>query len=69
MKNFERWLATSPLASTLKIAVAGALSALLGYAATSTWDPLVVVVGTALLTPVINYLNPKDPRYGKYSAE
>lgn len=69
METFERWLATSALASALKIAVAGALSALIGYAATSTWDPVIVVVGTALLTPLINYLNPKDPRYGKYQAE
>lgn len=69
MKTFEQWLANSALASVLKIAVAGALSALVTYAATSSWDPLLVVAGTAFLTPLINYLNPQDPRYGKYQAE
>lgn len=69
MENFERWLATSPLASALKISVAGAASALIGYAATSNWDPLFVIVGTAILTPLINYLNPMDSRYGTHSEE
>ena len=67
MIQFEKWLATSPLASALKIAVAGALSAVATYALTSGWDPLLVVVGTAVLTPIINYLNPEDTRYGRHA--
>jgi hypothetical protein len=67
MVKFEQWLATSPLASALKISVAGALSALATYALTSGWDPLLVIVGTAILTPLINYLNPEDHRYGVHA--
>jgi hypothetical protein len=69
MTAFEKWLATSPLASALKISVAGALAAVVGYALTSDWDPLFVVVGAAVLTPLINYLNPQDHRYGTHSEE
>jgi hypothetical protein len=69
MIQFEKWLATSPFASALKIAVAGSLAALVGYALTSDWDPIIVVLGAAFLTPIINYLNPQDARYGLHEDE
>lgn len=68
MRNFEGWLATSPTASFLKIAVAAALGALASYVATALVHPLAVAVCAAVIPVVINFLNPADQRYGTNSG-
>lgn len=68
MSKFESWLATSPTASFLKIAVAAALGALGSYVASAEVHPLVVAICAAVIPVVINYLNPADGRYGVNSA-
>lgn len=69
MAQFEAWLATSPTASFLKIALAAALGALGSYVATAEVHPLVVALTAAVLPVVINFLNPLDSRYGKGSRD
>ena len=64
MNSFETWLAKSPTASFLKIAVAAALGALGSYMATAEMHPLVVALSAAVLPVVINWLNRDDSRYG-----
>ena len=67
MTSFERWLADSPTASFVKIALAAALGALGSYLTTAEVHPLVVALTASVLPIFVNYLNPKDPRYGKGS--
>ena len=69
MTQFEAWLASSPTASFLKIAVAAALGALGSYVATAEVHPLVVALSAAVIPVVINALNPSDSRYGKGSRD
>lgn len=64
MREFEKWLATSPTASFLKIMVAAGLGAVASWVATAQVHPLVVAVAAAVIPVVINYLNPQDTRYG-----
>ena len=68
MSKFELWLATSPTASFLKIAVAAALGALGSYVATAQVHPLAVAVCAAVIPVVVNFLNPADGRYGVNSG-
>lgn len=65
MSTFEEWLATSPLASMLKIAIGAALGALMSWAATAEIHPLVVALIAAVAPVVINWVNPQDYRYGR----
>lgn len=67
MTQFEVWLASSPTASFLKIALAAALGAVGSYLATAEVHPLVVALTAAVLPVVLNFLNPADSRYGKGS--
>lgn len=69
MTQFEAWLASSPTASFLKIAVAAALGALGSYLATAEVHPLVVALSAAVIPVVVNALNPADSRYGKGSRD
>ena len=68
MEAFEEWLATSPLASVLKIATGAALGALMSWAATAEIHPLAVAIIAAVVPVVVNWTNPLDYRYGKGSA-
>lgn len=68
MSRFEEWLATSPLASMLKIAVGAALGAVMSWAATSEIHPLAVALIAAICPVVINWINPQDYRYGRGSG-
>ena len=68
MEAFEEWLATSPLASVLKIATGAALGALMSWAATAEIHPLAVAIIAAVVPVVVNYLNPHDYRYGTGST-
>lgn len=65
MSTFEEWLATSPLASVLKIALGAALGAVMSWAATAEIHPLAVAVIAAVCPVVINWVNPQDYRYGR----
>lgn len=67
MQQFDVWLAQSPTASFLKIALAAALGAVGSYLATAEVHPLIVAVSAAVLPVVLNFLNPADGRYGKGS--
>jgi hypothetical protein len=68
VEAFEEWLATSPLASVLKIATGAALGALMSWAATAEIHPLAVAIIAAVVPVVVNWLNPHDYRYGAGSA-
>lgn len=69
MNSFDTWLATSPTASFLKIALSGLLGALGSYVATNEVHPLVVIISAAVIPVVVNWLNGQDPRYGRTAAE
>ena len=69
MDAFKKWLATSPVASMLKIALGAALGALLGYLPTSGWEPLAVAIGAAVIPVLINWVNDDDLRYGRIKAQ
>jgi len=63
------WLATSPIASFVKIAASGMLVYLIDNVA-SLNIPGVIQVGLIAGLPIlINWLNPDDPRYGKFNDE
>ena len=64
----KHWLATSPVASMVKIALGAALGAFVDELANQGVGPIWVAVGAALVPIAINYLNPSDPRYGRGSA-
>lgn len=68
MSTFEEWLATSPLATVLKVAVGAALGAVMSWAATAEIHPLAVAIIAAVCPVVINYVNPSDYRYGRGSS-
>jgi len=68
VEAFEEWLATSPLASVLKVATGAALGALMSWAATAEIHPLAVAVIAAVVPVVVNWTNPLDYRYGNGSA-
>ena len=59
-----KWLATSPEATFLKIALGAALGALLSWLMSAQVHPLIVGIGAAVIPVAINYLNGRDPRYG-----
>ena len=68
MKEFEKWLATSPTASFLKIMTAAGLGAVGSWVVTAQVHPLVVAIAAAVIPIAINWLNPEDPRWGKGKA-
>lgn len=65
MSTFEEWLATSPLATVLKVALGAALGAVMSWAATAQIHPLAVALIAAVCPVVINWANPQDYRYGR----
>ena len=69
MTEFDHWLATSPTASFIKIALSGALGAVASYLATAEVHPLWVLISSAVIPIAINWLNPEDPRYGRDASE
>lgn len=62
-----KWLATSPVASILKITLGAALGGVLSWLMTANVGPLWVAVGSAVIPVLVNYLNPDDARYGRGS--
>ena len=69
MQKFEDWLAVSPIAGTLKIALGAALGALLSWLLTADVHPLIMALAAAVLPIFINAVNPEDPRYGTVNWE
>jgi hypothetical protein len=51
----------------LKIMVAAGLGAAASWVATAQVHPLVVAICAAVIPVAINWLNPQDPRYGKWT--
>ena len=68
MKSFLKWLALSPTASLLKIALASTLA--LGLDAIDSFHlPAALMLVITIVVPVvIDALNPQDPRFGKGKA-
>jgi hypothetical protein len=65
MKNFLKWLSTSPIAAILKVAIGGLLATAFD-AIDSFHLPASVALGiTAVIPVIIDALNPHDPRFGK----
>lgn len=75
VKKFEEWLANSVLGSALKVFLGLVIAAAvanwveegtINFDKWQTW----VIGALAVATPiVINYINPKDSRYGKKVTE
>lgn len=65
MENFLYWLASSPLASAVKVGVAASLAWVVGNPNALNLPPVALVGLTAALPVLINWLNPADGRYGK----
>jgi hypothetical protein len=64
-----QWLATSPIGGFVKVAAAGMLVWVIDNVA-SLNIPGVIQVGLIAGLPIlINWLNPDDPRYGKFDDE
>lgn len=67
------WLASSPLASALKVFVAVVLGMAVTDFATSgsidfgNWQAWVIAALVSAVPVVVNWLNPADARYGKGS--
>lgn len=62
MNRFLAWLANSPYASIIKIAVGGALAAVLATITNADGTPvnnsLIVILGAALIPYVLHLINP-----------
>ena len=64
MENFLGWLATSPLASFVKIFAAGVLGWFVVNVDSLNVHPAVAIGIASALPVIINWLNPSDTRYG-----
>lgn len=64
MENFLDWLASSPLASFVKIFAAGVLGWFVVNMDSLNVHPAVAIGLASALPVVINWLNPSDVRYG-----
>ena len=64
MKSFLKWLATSPTASVLKIAVGGLLVIVFDSVDSLNLPTGVALAITALIPVIVDALNPQDPRFG-----
>lgn len=66
--TIKKWLATTPEATALKVALGAALGAIASYIATADVHPLTVAICAAVIPVIVNWLNQDDPRYGRGSA-
>ena len=64
MDKFIVWLASSPIASALKVGVAASLGYVLANPEMLNVPPIVVVGIVAAIPTLINWFNPADDRYG-----
>lgn len=65
MTKALQWLATSPLATAVKVALSAALVWLVDNYTTLNLPPVLQVAVLAGLPVLINSLNPADSRYGR----
>lgn len=63
--RFLEWLAVSPLASAVKVAVAAMLAYFVGNPSSLDLPPWAMVAITAAVPVIVNWLNPADGRYGR----
>jgi hypothetical protein len=63
------WLATSPIGGFAKVAAAGMLVWVIDNVASLNIPEIVQVGLIAGLPILINWMNPDDPRYGKFGDE
>jgi len=74
MSSIGTWLATTPLGSAFKVFLAGLFAAVMltwtseGQISWDHWTAWVVGALALAIPPVINWLNPKDTRYGRGST-
>lgn len=64
MENFLSWLASSPLASFVKVFAAGALGWIVLNLDSLNIHPAVAIGLASALPVIVNWLNPSDSRYG-----
>ena len=74
MEKFWAWLANSPYASILKIAVGGALAAILAVITNDDGSPVSnsiwVILGAALIPYILHLINPvSKAQYRAYLVE
>jgi len=63
-KKFLKWLATSPIATAVKIGAGAGLVWLLDNASGLNLGPVLTPFIIAAVTVAINFVNPQDNRYG-----
>lgn len=68
-QKFLNLIATSPVGTALKIGFGASAVWLLDNISSFNLSPALSALVIAVLTVVINYLNPQDSRYGKGNTE
>jgi len=68
MNAFLNFLAKNPIGSALKVAAGLALAEGLSNIQALHLPQAAALVVTVLVPPIINWLNPNDPRYGNGSS-
>lgn len=69
MEKFWTWLAVSPLAGAVKVAIAAALTFLINNIGSLGLDPAGQALGIAIFTVALNAVNPEDVRYGRKNED
>jgi len=69
MKKLQIWFAKSPLASFLKVFVAGILGWVVLNVGSLNLHPAIAIAGVSSLPILISWLNPADDRFGKGSGK
>jgi hypothetical protein len=69
MKQLQIWFAKSPLASFLKVFVAGILGWVVLNVGSLNLHPAIAIAGVSSLPILISWLNPADDRFGKGSGK
>jgi hypothetical protein len=68
MKNFSKWVATSPIAGALKIFLGALLAIAFDSIDSFNLSPFAALLITAVIPVAIDALNPHDPRFGRGKA-
>jgi len=69
MEQLQIWFAKSPLASFLKVFVAGILGWVVLNVGSLNLHPAIAIAGVSSLPILISWLNPADDRFGKGSGK
>ena len=65
MESLLYWLASSPIASAVKVGLAASLGWIISNPDTLNVAPVVSIGIVSAIPVLINWLNPADGRYGK----